>query len=409
MKNSAEVDVEFCLEKIRSVIALISRLLDGDYPHRDSHTALQKLLAVYQKEEQKLLDVDLSLSREIVLEHCRSANVQIVRLKRFLGLLLRSSNLRNAFEIYFPVKMLATELLGKDTSVVLSSEWEFSPFIYPTGLTELPKFVLIGIPASECHNPLILPLAAHELGHAVWRRKNVQVRFGPKIKRQIIDLYRQNKVEFDARYGSLSDRPLMAALTEIYKLATRQLEEIFCDFVGIYVFGEAFLHSFRYLIAPSLGYRRSPLYPGVRTRAEYMVEAAHNYGISGFDDFPASFGYRESESGRAPSLEQRIADEATNALFAELLGLVEKYKGKAECFTEGKGDEQRAFDSLSGLVPVAAIHSLAAIINAAWRLRLDIGEFKVEDDVKLRVLRDLVLKSLEVYEFRKRVEKALCP
>jgi hypothetical protein len=103
-----------------------------------------------------------------------------VRLKRFLGLLLRSSNLRNAFEIYFPIKILSTELLEHNTCVVLSSEWEFSPFIYPVALDELPEFVFIGIPASECHNPLILPLAGHELGHVVWRRKGAEAEFDPK-------------------------------------------------------------------------------------------------------------------------------------------------------------------------------------------------------------------------------------
>ena len=56
------------------------------------------------------------------------------------------------------------------------------------------------------------------------------------------------------------------------------------------------------------------------------------------------------------------------------------------------------------------------IVNAAWKLRLDIdnwdilGAMKEKDGAsrraeKLRILRDLVLKSFEVYEFRKRVEK----
>jgi hypothetical protein len=47
MKSSDSVDVAFCLQKIDSVIALITRLLDGDYPHRDSKLALKKILDVY--------------------------------------------------------------------------------------------------------------------------------------------------------------------------------------------------------------------------------------------------------------------------------------------------------------------------------------------------------------------------
>jgi hypothetical protein len=57
---------------------------------------------------------------------------------------------------------------------------------------------------------------------------------------------------------------------------------------------------------------------------------------------------------------------------------------------------------------------MTAVVNAAWEIRLEIDTWAiladVEDEVrrkkeKLRILRDLVLKSFEVYEFQKRVQK----
>ena len=162
-------DKDFCLQKIDSAIALLERLLDGDYPHLDSKRALKRILEVYNQEKERLLSLDDTAQPNTTLEYCRRINIILVRLKVFLGLLLRSSNIRNAFELYFPIKILSSELIDQTAAVVLSSEWNFSPFTYPVALPELPEFIFIGIPASECQNPLILPLAGHELGHVVWR------------------------------------------------------------------------------------------------------------------------------------------------------------------------------------------------------------------------------------------------
>ena len=67
---------------------------------------------------------------------------------------------------------------NRETRLILSSEWDYSPFMYDQ-ITDLPSFVFIGLPACESANPLLLPLAGHELGHSVWvkndSRNGVQV------------------------------------------------------------------------------------------------------------------------------------------------------------------------------------------------------------------------------------------
>jgi len=96
------------------------------------------------------------------------------------------------------------------------------------------------------------------------------------------------------------------------------------------------------------------------------------------------------------------------------LPIVEKYKGSAEKFTTGMGEEQNVERSLKALVPPASIKSAASIVNAGWKVRLQIDDWKILEDIedagkrrteKLRVLRDLLLKSFEVYEYGKRVER----
>jgi hypothetical protein len=420
--SSDSFDKDFCVQKVDSAISMVERLIDGDYPHRDSSEALLRILAVYQKDRDLLLSIDASVAQDTVLEHCRRVNINLVRFKAFLGLLLRSSNIRNAFELYFPIKILALELLEQPTAVVLSSEWSFSPYTYPVALAELPEFIFIGIPASESQNPLILPLAGHELGHVVWRRKGAKKEFDPIIRAEIVRLYKKNWERFRKLFDQSPDKAnkletdlfSLRIWGQSYKLAQRQLEEVFCDYVGLYVFGRSFLHSFRYLIAPSLGYHRSLNYPRLRDRARYMMKYGVHLGLKEIPGYPNSFSEQENPLAPSEAFILEMADEATKNLYDKLPHMVEKYRGKAESFLEGTADEPGVKRSLLNLVPAASARSMTAVVNAAWDIRLKINNWHILSDIedeakrqkeKLRVLRDLVLKSFEVYEFRKHVEK----
>lgn len=422
MTNSITADTDYCLQKIDSVISLLDRLLTGYYPHQDSELALTALHTVFNAQRAELLAIDPKADLDTALEFCRRANVLITRLKPVIGLLLRSSNLRNAFEIYFPVKILATQLLGPKTYVVLSSEWSFSPYTFPAAFPELPDFVFIGIPASECQNPLIIPLAAHELGHVVWRRKGAKQGFDLAVQKTVLDLYAANWSEFKTIFKTTSpptslqsDLFLLRIWGESYKLAARQLEELFCDFVGIHVFGPSFLQSFQYLLAPSLGQTRALEYPSIGRRAEYMVDAIKHYGMTEFKDFAKSFSEQDVRLTREVAFILKMADATTNKLQKDLLPLVARYSGSAQCFTDGQVFEDTYKECFISLVPVAKVESVAAVINAAWKVRNDFRSWPVLRNVqppdkqareKFRVLTDLVLKSLEVFEFGKVMEKA---
>lgn len=285
--NSDSFDKDFCIQKVDSAISMVDRLIDGDYPHIDSKEGLRRILEVYRKDSNLLLSLDSSVAQDTVLEYCRRVNINLVRFKAFLGLLLRSSNIRNAFELYFPIKILSLELLEQRTAVVLSSEWSFSPYTYPVALPELPEFIFIGIPASESQNPLILPLAGHELGHVVWRRKGAKKEFDPLIRAEIVRLYKERWARFTKTFDQAPSGPEKLETDlfsrgiwgQSYKLAQRQLEEVFCDYIGLYIFGQSFFHSFRYLIAPSLGYHRSENYPRLRDRAQYMMQYGQDLGL----------------------------------------------------------------------------------------------------------------------------------
>lgn len=420
--SSDSLDKHFCIQKVDSAISMVERLMDGDYPHRDSKKALERILAVYQKDRDLLYSIDASIGHDTILEHCRRVNFNLVRFKAFLGLLLRSSNIRNAFELYFPIKILSLDLLEQPTAVVLSSEWSFSPYTYPVALAELPEFIFIGIPASESQNPLIIPLAGHELGHVVWRRKSAKKEFDTTIRTEVVRLYKQNWDRVRKRFDQCPDNPekletdlfLLRIWGESYKLAQRQLEEVFCDFVGLYIFGQSFLHSFRYLISPSLGYNRSSNYPPLRERAKYMMDYGKSLRLKEIPEYANSFSEQKTALAPGEAFILEMADEATKNLHAQLPRVVEKYRGKVECFSAGIKDEAGAKQSLLNCVPAASTKSMTAVVNAAWDIRMNVDDWNILGDIedetkrqkeKLRVLRDLVLKSYEVYEFRKRVQK----
>jgi hypothetical protein len=422
--NSALLERDFCVQKLDAVLALIKKLLDSEFPHPDTKAAFQQLELVYKDEVSRLSSINTKASHDTVLGYCLNANVRIAQLTQFLGMLVRSSNLRNAFEMFFPIKVLARELLTPSKSkLVLTSEWNFSPFTYPISPDELPEFIFIGLPASESQNPLILPLAGHELGHVVWRRKGVQNKFEPEIKTHLIQLYRNNWDDvrdtfFDGNEISVGKLETDFFLRRIWgqsvELANRQIEELFCDFVGIYVFGEAFLHSFRYLVAPSLGRQRNLTYPSLRKRAECMLFAARHHGIETIQGFIESFQEQEPKMSKQMQFILRLSDEATANLYPKLLDLVEKNHGDAHLFSVGAANLERVRTNLQNLIPADHIDSIAVIVNAGWRVRLAIdkwdilageADYKKRRQEKMRVLNEILLKSFEVYEFRKRLSQ----
>lgn len=416
MKKYVPSNRDFCVQKIDSAISLARRLLDGEYPHRDSNLAIQRILQVYEKDREELMSLDATIQEDTVLEFCRRTTANIDRLKLYLGMLIRSANLRNAFEQYFPIKILATELVGEGTRLVFSSEWKFSPFTYPIPVPELPEFVFIGIPASECQNPLIMPLAGHELGHVIWRRQGAYKEFEVNILRTILQRYEENWDEFTKLFGPndksaiSSDLFIRSKWVESFKICQRQLEEVFCDYVGFYIFGPSFLYSFRYLIAP--GFKRNHFYPSIRDRVAYIVYLANIYNVSGFDDYTDGFDEEDTEMSPQGKFILKMADLATRALYVELPALVEKHCEGAEKFDTGSAEEYPIETCFRALVPAASVKSMAAVVNAAWKLRLDLDGWNILTNIqdvdhrrkeKLRVLADLVLKSFEVFEYRKRV------
>jgi len=139
---------------------------------------------------------------------------------------------------------------------------------------------------------------------------------------------------------------------------------------------------------------------------------ADQYDIDRPEHYAEAFGEREPTLSPNDSFILKIADLATEQLYKLLIPLVDKYRGKAEKFDAGTAFEPAVGNCLRSLVPSASVTSMAAVVNAAWEIRLELDAWEILQDMsdhqkrrieKLRVLRDLVLKSFEVYEYKKRL------
>lgn len=285
--------LEYTKKRLRAFLEEINRLSASEFPYDHSKEALN---ALKQKFEQysSILE-DPTISEDLIEQECFFANRDMMIYHPILGFVLRSTNVRNAFEVYGPILRLVGEILEPGTAInkirtrlILSSEWDFSPSVYRE-LPDLPGFALVGLPAPESSNPLLVPLFGHELGHVIWERKKIESDIRPKLRDKKFEIIREKWSDFQKVFHdypeimpeNIEDNPsINEDLNPVLELALRQAEESFCDFVGLYIFGNSFLHAFAYLISPGLPFARDVEYPDMKTRVKNLLKAATYYRMA---------------------------------------------------------------------------------------------------------------------------------
>src|SRR5947209_5473103 len=100
---------EYTREKLISFSGQISELLSSDFPIETSRAALIGVRELFSKELEELNGVS-GESVEVRQSACAGANLKINKYLPLLGFILRSTNVRNAFEISDPLSRLANRL-----------------------------------------------------------------------------------------------------------------------------------------------------------------------------------------------------------------------------------------------------------------------------------------------------------
>ena len=411
--------LQYTIKRLRAFLDEISRLSTTEFPYSHSAEALQALTQLFD-EYLSLLE-NLQIDPNIVEQTCRIVNRDIMIYLPILGFILRSTNVRNAFEVYGPSLRLAGDILEpgidlkkRSTKLILSSEWEYSPYVYRE-LPKLPGFALIGLPAPESSNPLLVPLYGHELGHIVWERKKIELEVRPKLREKIFSIIRSRWVDFQKSFPRQpeimpadieNDMYINEDLTPALNWALRQAEESFSDYLGLCVFGSSFLHAFAYLISPSLSSVRNVKYPNMKTRVNNLKKAANYYKVEITEGYESLF-----EDSKNPSLTSayqfllKVADESLLGVLDDLITSVESIVNSS-VFNDpskkpSKEEQHKIYARLKQVVPAEKCRTLPDILNAAWTAYQDPHFWKDIPQVmekKDLILKNLVLKNIEVFE-----------
>jgi hypothetical protein len=409
----------FAKQRLAAFREELARLEHSEFPYPAAEAALRRIKQVFTQHSQMLDLLGDTSDPSTVNQVCRQQLSDLWYYLSFLGFILRSTNVRNAFEIYVPLQRLAWRILGPNSQLLLSSEWNYSPFIF-TQIPLLPRFVMIGIPAHESSNPLVAPLAGHEFGHAMWCEVVEKSLWHPaflgRLKESILSNIRapaqwpKFQKLFDVAKPEDLETELFATATwsPAFNWAQRQTEEYFCDFVGLRLFGESFLYAFAHLLSPVLEGRRALHYPNMIRRVRFQLRAAQQYGITPPDHYESWFKDRNepSDDDQREKFLVELADKAADELVPELIAHADsllRQPGLPNWSTdEGRKEHSdtvgRIYEDFRLVAPAEKAGHLANILNAGWKATMN-NIPEIPGRSSQEVLRELVLKSLEVMEF----------
>lgn len=393
--------------RVRAFLDQIASLEASDFPHVDGREALTLLKEEFRIRQLSLDRIPDSVSDAVVDQVCTDTSVFLSLYTDVLGFILRSTNVRNAFEVHFPLKRLIGRTLGAGTKLIMSSEWNFVPFTWPMNLPLLSEFVLVGGPAPESGNVLIIPLAGHEIGHSAWRQSAI----APKVRDRLLEAI-DVAMEFNAEIRDRVLHDLDRVGHDVswlkhacFESAIKQLEETFCDMFALYVFGPAFAFAFEYFLAPGSTFR-SVTYPSSRGRVDYLLNGIETLGLKVEAGLYASWQDSAPRAGMPGDI-LIFADEAVSKVFPIVRDLAFetlRISNVPMCNTE---TIRRVRDALERGVPDGLGATLAEIVTAGWlHLRSKGGLSRDSEQDELVTLNELMLKSVEVSEFRLRVGHA---
>lgn len=400
-------------QKLQALIRQIEELNSSEFPHEDGRDALDLIRKCIKIDIDRGKKIPAGASAALLNGYYSQANLNTLRLLPVLGFILRSTNVRNSFEFFDPLKRLALALVGPKAKLILSSEWEFSPMTYPMSIQQLPDFILIGLPASESENALVIPLAGHELGHTVWISENITGQSSGIFWDQIRIAFLDNWARYERVFGGAdktkidSDLQIRANVTVAYKSLENQATEIFCDAIGVAIFGESFAQAFKYLLAPGFPTLRSDRYPTLKKRVEYMQLAATHFkapfAVQYVDDFVNERDIPEEKSAF-------IIEMADIALTKCVHGIIQKASNvmnKAAI----RGPDKKSVESITNAfklgIPADGKYELADIIEAGWAIQNNASWMNGEPEIeRISMLNELIFKSIEVAEFYKRTANA---
>jgi len=411
--------LEYSIKRLRAVRAQIKELKESEFPYKDSSEALDILDKLFLTKLERLESFDKKSNSEAINTECSESLMAVFNYLPILGFILRSTNVRNAFEIFGPLRRLAEQILehgvdnnNKITRLVLSSEWSYSPHIY-TGKLNLSGFLFVGLPAPESANPFLIPLAGHEFGHAVWINRKISKGIEEELYKNIFIIINSKWHEYKNVFAVMGKKPsnlekdlsIRRNVRHAIELTFRHSEESFCDFIGLRIFGQSYLYAFAYLLSPKIPGARSVRYPNTNRRVKNLILAAKHYKIACPPNYKSSFADSgEPKLTPAEKFNLSVADKASDnsAFVLKLIEEANNFIDYTRINKSSKSKVMKIYNRFNKVVPADKCDSLPDILNAAWMAHQNPSLWKqyknLEEGRKYIVLKELVLKSIEVFD-----------
>lgn len=396
--------------KIKNVQRTIDGILNGDVPFTAGRKALERLQSVFDKLE-KNLDRAIKLKDQANISTvANNVNLKILQILPILGFILRSTNVRNAFELLQPLQVIANAAMQGSPELILSSEWDYIPFAYPQSLEDLKSYVLIGLPASEAASALLVPIAGHELGHAVWRNRGLSSNLQITLDFHCNNRFQANLPEFKRTFPQYDEADvfnreiLTDSISEALEFAELQAEEIFCDLFAYALFGPGYVHAFAFILAPSPGGYRTGKYPTYSTRIAIISDIAKREGVPLPTHLQLDFGIDSRGIDEKHRFVVRMADESVQLIVTALWDKVISVLAEGRLSRPVELNANRHLKDLQLGIPPSAPICLGDIVNAGWLRYHEITNSSNPDRASEESdrLNELLLKTIEVLEFRVR-------
>jgi hypothetical protein len=411
---SADFRKKIAVAKIDKLMEQLNALLVEDFPFSDAKKALNNLNIKAKKNRVNAGELE-NFSENLQKQFTLSVSYLLSSSSEIMGIVSRSGTMRNAFEFYQPFKDLCQKFFDEEIYLILSSEWNYIPFTYPMNLEDLPDFIIIGLPATESNSILIFPSAAHELGHSIWLKDKIKDQYNEQIYDATLQFINENENIFTelipANMKDNAETDLFARQIkeqfhiEATNSCLRQLEELFCDFVALVLFGRSYLYAFQYLVAPGEGRYRSMDYPDTKSRALILKTFAQSLGIE-IPNYENEFSHdRSHQTNSYDAAVIKVAD-AVRTKFHQLI------YNKAIA-TINKINIQKPNDELIEKIgkyfeqgmPFGDQASLGEIMCAAWDyfLKTEIEGNGTNTQLTVNAISDLVLKTVEAQQFKEKI------
>jgi hypothetical protein len=216
------------------------------------------------------------------------------------------------------------------------------------------------------------------------------------------------KVYFDYDPTDVFKREMLPdSKSQALEFAEYQAEEIFCDLFAYALFGVSYVHAFAFILAPSVGGRyRSGKYPTYAKRLQVISSVANKEGIPLPDHQQLNFSQDLRGFDDRHRFNVKIADEAASIIAPALWDKVLQVVQKNSITRPVVDNAVRHLNDLRLGIPMSKPVCLGDIINAGWMRYEEIVKSQkfVEVSDELDRLNEVLLKTIEVSEYRRRTE-----